>query len=294
MKNVIGLDIGGTSSKFGFVFGEKILRQGSLPTCLTDDPRDFIARLKRELGDLSGVAGLGVGAPNGNHHRGTIELAPNLKWKGIIPLANMLQEELGIPVTLTNDANAAALGEMIYGGAKGMKNFVSVTLGTGLGSGFIIDGKLVTGHSGFAGELGQITAVPGGRLCGCGRLGCLETYVSATGIVKTATELGGKFTNSKEIAEAALAGNPIALKAFDETAKALAIALATAVAITSPEAIFLFGGLAQSRELLFGPLQKYFDLNLHNIFQGTVKILPSGLPESDAAILGAASLVARN
>lgn len=291
MKKVMGLDIGGTSSKFGTVVDGKIIRQGSLPTCETDDPVDFIRRLKAALGDLSGIEGLGVGAPNGNHLRQTIELAPNLKWKGIIPLARMLEDELNIPVRLTNDANAAALGELKYGSARDMKNFVSVTLGTGLGSGFIVGGELLTGHSGFAGELGQVTVVPGGRLCGCGRLGCLETYVSATGIVKTAQELGGKFSTSREIADSAAAGDVLALKAFDETAKILAVALANTVAVTSPEAIFLFGGLAQAKDLLFRPLQKYFSENLHNIFRGTVSILPSGLPESDAAILGAASLV---
>ncbi len=269
MKKVIGLDIGGTSSKFGIVENGVILRHGNLPTCVTDDPQDFIGRLKTALGDLSGITAMGVGAPNGNHLRGTIELAPNLKWKGIVPMAKLLQEAMGIPVTLTNDANAAALGELKYGSARGMKNFISVTLGTGLGSGYVVDGKLMIGHSGFAGELGQVTVVPGGRLCGCGRLGCLETYVSA---------------------EAAKIGDAKALQAFDETAKILALALANTVAITSPEAIFLFGGLAQAKDLLMTPLEKYFAMNLHNIFRGTVRILPSGLPESDAAILGAASL----
>ncbi|MES2527350.1 MAG: ROK family protein [Bdellovibrionota bacterium] len=290
MKKVIGLDIGGTSSKFGIVENGVILRRGNLPTCLNDDPQDFIERLKIALGDLSGVEAMGVGAPNGNPLRGTIELAPNLKWKGIVPMANLLQEAMGIPVTLTNDANAAALGELKYGSARGMKNFISVTLGTGLGSGYVVDGKLMTGHSGFAGELGQVTAIPEGRLCGCGRRGCLETYVSATGIVKTFQELGGELTTSKEVAEAAGRGDTKAIQAFDETAKIFAVTLANTVAITSPEAIFLFGGLAQAKELLINPLEKYFALNLHNIFRGTVRILPSGLPENDAAILGASSL----
>jgi glucokinase len=289
---IIGLDIGGTSSKFGVVNSEgQILEQGAIPTCETDDPAHFVKRLQERLKPLmDGVKAIGVGAPNGNFFSGSIELAPNLKWKGIVPMAKMIEEALGVPVRLTNDANAAAMGEMKFGAAQRMKNFIVITLGTGLGSGIVINGEVVLGHSGFAGELGQTIIIPEGRLCGCGRHGCLETYASATGIVKTAREFGLTVEHAAEVADLAVKGNSEALKCFEYTGELLGRALANAVTFSSPEAIFLFGGLVKSGELLMGPVQKHFAKNLHNVYQGTVKVLPSGLKESDAAILGAASL----
>lgn len=289
---VIGIDIGGTSTKFGVVNSEgQILEQGSLVTCETEDPAHFVERLKLTLKPLmNSVSSIGVGAPNGNFFSGSIELAPNLKWKGIVPMAKMIKEALGVPVRLTNDANAAAMGEMKFGHAKGMKNFIVITLGTGLGSGIVINGEVVLGHSGFAGELGQIITVPEGRLCGCGRKGCLETYASATGIMRTAHEYGLNVKDAAALAQAALDGNQKALECFEYTGELLGRSLANAVAFSSPEAIFLFGGLVKSGDLLMRPTQKHFEKNLHNVFQGTVKLLPSGLKESDAAILGAASL----
>lgn len=313
MKKVLGIDIGGTSTKYGVVDSNgKICTQGSIITCVNADPNDFIQRLSHALNPLfeeygkENFLGIGVGAPNGNFYTGTIELAPNLKWRGIVPLVSLIEKEFNLSTTLTNDANAAALGEMIYGHAKGMKNFIIITLGTGLGSGIVIDGNLVYGHTGFAGELGHVTVVPDGRLCGCERRGCLETYASATGIVKTVKELlqqssedsllrslNDSELNAKHITDAALKGDRIAIKAYDFTAKILGLALSNAVVFSSPEAIFLFGGLAQAKDVLFKPTKDYFEKNVMNVFQSKVKLLPSGLPESDAAILGAAALVVK-
>lgn len=310
---VLGIDIGGTNTKFGVVDSHgEILAQGSIITCETDDPNHFIDRLGLALQPLfdkfhqEHFIGIGVGAPNGNFYTGTIEMAPNLKWRGVVPLVALLEKKFQLKTVLTNDANAAAIGEMIYGHAKGMKNFIVITLGTGLGSGIVINGELVYGHTGFAGELGHVIVIPEGRLCGCGRKGCLETYASATGIVKTVKELlknssessslrelNEKDLNAKHITEAALKGDPIALKAYDYTAAILGRALTDFVVFSSPEAIFLFGGLAQAKDVLFKPTKNYFENNLMNVFKNTVKLLPSGLPESDAAILGSAALIAK-
>jgi glucokinase len=311
---VIGIDIGGTSTKFGIVDTRgSILYQSSIITCETADPLDFIARLTKELsiqiekfGGVPNFAGIGIGAPNGNYHSGAVEFAPNLKWKGKVELVRLIEDRLNIKTVLTNDANAAALGEMMYGNAVGMKNFLLFTLGTGLGCGVVVNGELVYGHTGFAGELGHMIVEPHGRECGCGRLGCLETYASATGIVKTVfelmdktdmesslRELGPTEITAKQITEAALQGDEIALSAYLYTADILARALANAVVFTSPEAIFLFGGLTQAKDLLFNPTKKFFEQNLLNIFQNSVKLLPSGLPESDAAILGAAAVATK-
>jgi glucokinase len=306
-KYTIGLDVGGTSSKYGVVdLAGKILEQGSLETCRTSDVQDFVERLAdvlnpliEKFGGAKNFKGMGVGAPNGNHYTGNIELAPNLKWVGIVPLAKLLEQKFSMRTTLTNDANAAAMGEMIYGAAKGMKDFMVITLGTGLGSGIVVDGKVLLGVSGMAGEVGQVIVEKNGRLCGCGRQGCLETYASATGIVKTVKEklqtekssLTGQDITSASISQAAQAGDKVALEAFAFTGEILGLALANAVAFSSPEAIFLFGGLARSGDLLMKPTQEAFDKYLHNIFQGTVRLLPSALPDSDAAILGASALV---
>lgn len=312
-KITIGIDIGGTNTKLGVVDPSgKILASSRIQTTQYPKIADFVAALDKEIKALiekSGnvdLAAIGIGAPNGNYLKGTIEQAPNLAWKGIVPLCSMLGKYFPVPVVLTNDANAAALGEMIYGGAKGMKNFIILTLGTGLGSGIVINGELVYGKTGFAGEMGHLTMEPFGRECGCGREGCLETYVSATGIVKTVFELFAERRDpsplrkvafddmtSKMIAEAADDGDQIALAAFEQTAEMLALAICNTAAFCSPEAIFLFGGLAQSGDLLFDPLNRFVDENIMGYYRRTFRIVPSSLNEADAAILGASALAVK-
>ena len=314
MKEVaIGIDIGGTNTVFGIVDkkGNCIIKN-SISTDAYDDVKLYVKDLCisiKETIKLTDedfeIKGIGLGAPNGNYYKGTIEFAPNLKFKGIIPLVDMIKNQLEYPVIiLTNDANAAAIGEMIYGGAKDMKNFIMITLGTGVGSGIIVNGELVYGHDGFAGEIGHTIVDPNGRMCGCGRKGCLETYASAPGIKRTVFEL---LANSNEPSElravsfndlsgkmidnAALNGDKIALESFEFTGKILGLKLADAIAHTSPEAIFLFGGLAQAGDLIFKPTLYYMEKNLLNIFKNKVKLLPSQLEGSDAAILGASALV---
>ncbi|NSW93765.1 MAG: ROK family protein [Bacteroidales bacterium] len=311
MKEVTaGVDIGGTNTVFGLVdkTGDVIV-EGNLITTDYPEIHDFTRALGSALRsmlksnpDLK-LIGTGIGAPNANYHKGTIELAPNLAWKGIVPLADLVKKEIDVPVVVTNDANAAAMGEMIFGGAKGMKEFIVLTLGTGLGSGIVINGQMVYGHTGHAGELGHTTIVPGGRVCGCGRRGCYETYASASGLVRTVLEMLSELRDpsvlrdippsqltSKRIAEAAAEKDPIAVKAMDFTAEKIAFGIINAIAFSSPEAVFLFGGLAQAGEALFEPVRKYVDSMVMPIFRGTVKILPSNVPESNAAVLGAAAL----
>jgi glucokinase len=251
------------------------------------------------------VVGIGVGAPNGNYYNGTIGFAPNLNFKGVVPVVDFIKGKFDFEVVvLTNDANAAAMGEMIYGGAKGMRDFIMITLGTGVGSGIVVNGEMVYGHDGFAGELGHVIAVPEGRNCGCGRKGCLETYTSANGIKRTVFELLANTIehselrnisynelSSKMIDEAAKRSDIIAKAAFDYTGKILGKKLADAIAHTSPEAIFLFGGLAQAGNLIFEPTKRYMEEALLNIYKDKVKLLPSQLPPGDAAILGASALV---
>jgi len=314
MKEIsIGIDIGGTNSVIGIVdkHGTVICHDSILtanyktPELFVEECAALINKLLKSIPEQCGLVGIGIGAPNGNYYKGTIEFAPNLKWKGIIEFVNIFKSHFDVPTFLTNDANAAALGELIYGDAKGMKDFVVVTLGTGLGSGFVINGNLVYGHDGFAGELGHTIVFPEkGRLCGCGRKGCLETYCSATGIVRTVIELmeesdedselrsikKEKIT-SKLIAEAALRGDALANSAFDYTAKILGMKLADVVAITSPEAIFLFGGLAQSGDLILKPTKEYMEKYMLPIFKNKVKLLHSKLEGTTAAILGASALV---
>lgn len=315
MKSIVtvGIDIGGTNTKIGVVDKDgKILTNTRITTTNYPKIAAFVAALDSEIrgllekaGDVE-LAAIGIGAPNGNYLKGTIEQAPNLAWKGVVPLCDMLKKYFPVPVVLTNDANAAALGEMIYGGAKGMKNFIILTLGTGLGSGIVINGELVYGHTGFAGEMGHLTMEPFGRECGCGREGCLETYVSATGIVKTVQELFAERRDpsrlrkipfdqltSKMIAEAADEGDQIALAAFDQTAEMLATAINNAAAFCSPEAIFLFGGLVQSGDLLLDPLNRAVDENIMGYYRKSFKIIPSCLSEADAAILGASALAVK-
>lgn len=308
----IGIDIGGTNTKIGVVDREgNLLQHTSIETTsyeLVDDYFKGMANAIRELlGKMDGatsIAGVGVGAANGNYYTGTIDRSTNLRWKHSIPLAKMFQDEFQVPSLITNDANAAALGEMVYGNAKTMKDFVMITLGTGLGSGFVCNGSLLNGHHGIAGELGHTTVNPNGRYCNCGKRGCLETYVSATGIRRTVYKLladhledselrGISFDdlNTKMITEAALRGDLVAKSCFDYTGRILGIKLADTVVHTDPEAIFLFGGLAQAGDLIFAPTIRSMEENLMPLFRGKVKVLPSGLQNQAAPILGASSLI---
>jgi glucokinase len=287
---VLGIDIGGTFTKYGLVDIEgNIFTEGSVPSDKHLDVNNFILEFREKVFSHFDknkflLKGIGIGAPNGNYYNGTIEFAPNLKWKGIVKLAELFENHFSFPTKVTNDANAAAMGEMLYGHARSMKDFIMITLGTGLGSGLVVNGKLVYGHDGFAGELGHTSVFMDGRECGCGKRGCLETYVSVTGIERTVFELlssemdeselrsicFGKL-DGKMISEAALRGDKIALKAFDYTGKILGLKMADAVAHTSPEAIFIFGGLANSGNLIFNPAKKYFEEFLLPIFRGKVK-----------------------
>ncbi len=311
MKEVVaGIDIGGTNTVFGLVDRSgNILFENRLKTTEYPKISSFISALTDGIevmikGDKDlNLKAIGIGAPNANYHKGTIELAPNLAWKGIVPLAEYIREKIDVPVMVTNDANAASMGEMLFGGAKNMKDFIVLTLGTGLGSGIVINGEMVYGHTGFAGELGHTIVVPGGRDCGCGRQGCLETYGSATGLVRTVLymlsemreesilrHIGAAEITARSITEAAVKKDPIALEAMNYTAEMLALGIVNAIAFSSPEAVFLFGGLANAGEMLFAPIREYVDQNILPIFKGTVKIFPSGVPESNAAVLGAAAL----
>lgn len=313
MKEVaVGIDIGGTYTKYGIIDREgNCLINGSISTTQEKKLDSYLNLLKstideaaKDIKESIKIKGIGIGAPNGNFYKGTIEYAPNLAWKGVIPFIDEFKKYYDLPMFLTNDANAAAIGEMVYGGAKNMKNFIIITLGTGLGSGLVVSGELVYGHDGFAGELGHLTIVPGGRMCATGRRGSLETYVSAPGIRRTVFELladsleDSEFRNitfnkltAKMISEAARKGDKIAMEAFERTGKYLGEALADTVAHTSPEAIFLFGGLANAGELIFEPTKRHMELNLLKIFKNKVKILPSGLTEINAAVMGASALV---
>lgn len=309
MQYSIGIDIGGTTTVMGVVnkLGD-ILFEAELFTTTFNLFEDLVEacyqalRPEIEKRGRHSFKGIGIGAPNANYIKGTIEHAPNLKWKGVVPLVATFEQKFEMAVVVTNDANAAAIGEMMYGAAKGMTDFIMITLGTGVGSGIVSNGKIIYGHNSFAGEIGHTTAVRDGRLCGCGKKGCLETYASATGIVRTAQEfldtsqedsLLRKMDkiSSKAIFEAAKQNDKLALEIFDYTGKILGQSLADAVAFTEPEAIILFGGLAQAGKYLFEPTKKYMEANLLPIYREKVKLLPSELKESDAAILGAASLI---
>ncbi|WMX12214.1 MULTISPECIES: ROK family protein [unclassified Aureispira] len=312
MKVSVGIDIGGTNTVWGIIDEQgQVQLEGNIRTKDYTNPNDFVAKLALDIKeDLQlhpqfELVGMGVGAPNGNYFNGTIEHAPNLIWKGIVPLQKMFQTHFDLPVWITNDANAAAIGEMLFGAAKGMKDFVVVTLGTGLGSGFVVNGELIYGHDAFAGELGHTIIERDGRLCGCSRKGCLETYASATGIVRTAKErlehYEGKSLlqeqeriSSRIIAECAEKGDALALEIFDYTAQQLGYSLANTVAITSPEAIILFGGLANSGALIAAPTKHYMEAYMLNIFQNKVKLLVSTVPQHHAAILGAGALAWKN
>ena len=308
MQYSIGKDIGGTNSVMGIVATNGVIVwQDCLSTKSFLVVEDFVEACYQVLTPqinklgLLNITGIGIGAPNGNYYTGCIEFAPNLNWQGNIPLAKLFTQKFNLPATVTNDANAAAIGEMMYGVAKGMNDFIMITLGTGVGSGFVANGKLIYGHDGFAGELGHVIAVRNGRQCGCGRKGCLETYASATGIVTTAVDFLKETTEtselrnlanitSKDIYNAAVNGDAIALKIFEFTGKILGQCIADAIAITSPEAVILFGGLAQAGKYIFEPTKKYMEMNLLKIYKDKVKLLPSNLKESTVAILGAAAL----
>ncbi len=309
---VIGVDIGGTSSKYGLVDIEgNVLAEGSICTDIYDTAEDFqkglyeaIEKTIAPIKNTIEIKGVGFGAPNANFYKGTIENAANLKWKGVVYFADLFKKYFNVPVVLTNDANAAAIGEGLYGGAKGMNDYIIITLGTGLGSGIVANGKLIYGFDGFAGELGHTIVVPDGRQCGCGRKGCLENYASATGIKRTAFELmcnmmveselrkyNYRDLTSEKIYEAAKNNDPIALKAFEYTGTVLGTQLSNAAAYTTPEAIFLFGGLAKAGELLFKPTRESFEEHLLPIYKNKIKILPSGLQDKNIAVLGAAALI---
>jgi len=311
IKIVIGIDIGGTNTGFGLVeLSGKILAKDAMPTYAEQPAEDFFRRLFEKIDlllhenpDRFDVCGVGIGAPNANYYTGRIENPPNLSWK-IVDVVALVKKYMNVQVALTNDANAAALGEMQFGNARGMKNFVEITLGTGLGSGIIVNGELVYGHSGFAGEMGHLMIERNGRVCGCGKRGCLEAYASATGLARTAIELLVTETDksplrsiptqqitSKSVYEAAITGDAIANKAFEITGRLLGETLANTVEYLSPEAIFLFGGMAAAGDLIFRPAKEHMEKNLLPIFRNKVKILPSGLAENEAAILGAAALI---
>lgn len=308
----IGIDIGGTNIVWGIVNEQgSVLQKGQWSTLAYPQAAGFVQQAAQTIQDLLQanptykLAGIGIGAPNGNYFNGTIEFAPNLVWEGVVPLKALFQEHFEVPVWVTNDANAAAIGEQQFGAAQGQDDFVIVTLGTGVGSGFVVNGELVYGHDGFAGELGHTIVERQGRSCGCGRLGCLETYASATGIVRTAVERLAMYKEhsllqeeetitAKSIAVAANQGDVLALDIFDYTAQQLGFSLANMVAITSPALIVLFGGLANAGDLILAPTKRYMEENLLNIFQNKVAVLPSTIPENDAAILGAAALVWKN
>lgn len=310
--NVVGIDIGGTNSVFGIVDAQgNVLASNSIKTQAYPVLEEYINALGNGIleliaknGGIEKINGIGVGAPNGNYYTGNIEHAANLPWKGIVPFAKMLSEKVGVPVTLTNDANAAAIGEMKYGAARGMRDFIMITLGTGVGSGVVANGQLIYGHDGNAGELGHVIVRRDGRPCGCGNKGCLETYTSATGVARTAKEMlqnrAGEDSllrkieldkiTSKDVFDAAMAGDAIAKDIFAFTGQVLGEALADFVKFSSPEAFVLFGGLAKAGDLLLNPLKKAMDDNLMPVFKGKVKVLFSEMKDADAAVLGASAL----
>ena len=308
----LGVDIGGTNTKFGLVDRSgRSVAEMSIATNAHEPAENLVARLhgsveemRRPLAAQYALRGIGIGAPNANFYRGTIENPPNLNWKGVVDIAGLVRKYYDLPVAVTNDANAAALGEMLYGAARGMKNFIVITLGTGLGSGIVAGGELVYGADGFAGEIGHTIVDPQGRECGCGQRGHLETYASATGICRTVSELLAirraeselrsippRDLTSRMIAEAAARGDAVAKEAFEFTGNILGMKLADSVAHVSPEAIILFGGLAAAGAILFDPTKKSLEEHLLPIFRGKVRLLPSGLKEGDTAVLGASALI---
>ena len=308
---VIGLDLGGTNSVFGIVDARgNIVATTAIKTQAYPDFDDYVNASVDALmpiidtvGGIEKIKALGIGAPNGNYYNGTIEYAANLVWQGVVPIAKKFEEALGIPVIVTNDANAAAVGEFTYGVARGMKNFIMITLGTGVGSGIYINGQLVLGCDGLAGELGHLTVVPGGRTCGCGRKGCLETYCSATGVARTAREYLDKRDTpsllrdikpeditSFEVYKAAVAGDELAKEIFEVTGSMLGEACANFALFCSPEAFIFMGGLTKAGDLLMKPLQKAYDEHVLSVYKGKAKLMLSGLKDSETAVLGASAL----
>ena len=309
---VIGLDLGGTNSVFGVVDSKgEIIATTSIKTQAYPSVDQYIMesvkaikQIAEQVGGMEKIRAMGIGAPCGNYYKGTIEHAANLVWaKGIVPLANMFVNELGIPVVVTNDAKAAAMGEMKYGAAVGMNNFVELTLGTGVGSGIVANGQLIYGFDGFAGELGHMIVEPDGRPCGCGRKGCLETYCSATGVVRTAIamlEESSEATSLRDIAtdkltsyevyKAAMAGDTMAQEVFKQTGRRIGIACANIATFLSPEAFIFFGGLAQAGELLLRPIEEAYNENVLSLYKGKARFLMSGLDGANAAILGASAI----
>lgn len=309
---VIGLDLGGTNAVFGVVDSKgEIIATTSIKTQAYPSVDQYIMesvkaikQIAEQVGGMEKIRAMGIGAPCGNYYKGTIEHAANLVWaKGIVPLANMFVNELGIPVVVTNDAKAAAMGEMKYGVAVGMNNFVELTLGTGVGSGIVANGQLIYGFDGFAGELGHMIVEPDGRPCGCGRKGCLETYCSATGVVRTAiamleespeaTSLRDIATDkltSYEVYKAAMAGDTMAQEVFKQTGRRIGIACANIATFLSPEAFIFFGGLAQAGELLLRPIEEAYNENVLSLYKGKARFLMSGLDGAKAAILGASAI----
>ena len=307
----IGIDIGGTYTVFGLV--DKLgncLAQESIFTKEFKEFSSFVNAITSKVNELElynkedyKLAGIGIGAPNANHRDGSIQDASNLSWEGKLPLKEYLQENFNVPIKVTNDANASAIAEKLYGGAKEMNNFMVLTLGTGLGSGIVVNNKLVYGHSGFAGELGHIIARPEGRQCGCGRYGCLETYVSATGIKRTVSKLLAKYSyksdlrgipfnrmSAKKLADAAFKGDKIAIESFEYTGKILGIALANVVAINNPQAIFLAGGLSKAGDLLLKPTRYHMEENLLSVYKGKTNLRIT-LVEGNSGILGSAAMI---
>lgn len=308
---VIGLDLGGTNSEFGIVDANAhIVASTRVKTAghgdvnqYVDDCVEALRPIINQVGGIESIHAMGIGAPNGNYYTGCIEFAPNLPWKGNIPLAQMFSERLGIPVRLTNDANAAAVGEMQYGVAKGMQNFIMITLGTGVGSGIVCNGQMVLGCDGMAGELGHVIVEKDGRQCGCGRKGCLECYCSATGIARTARELLEKTDKPSSlrdipldkidglaITQAARNGDAMALEIFEYTGRILGEACANFTAFSSPEAFVFFGGLSKAGDLIMNPIKKAYEENVLKVYKGKAKLLVSELDGASAAVLGASAL----
>ena len=308
---VIGLDMGGTNSVFGIVDQRgTIVAQTAIKTKGYPDVNDYVAAAVEALqpaldvvGGIEKIRGMGIGAPNGNYYNGTIEYAANLEWEGIVPIGELFEKALGVPCRVTNDANAAAMGEMAYGVVKGMKNWIIITLGTGVGSGIVVDGKIVYGSDGFAGELGHFMVERDGRPCGCGRKGCLETYCSATGVARTARELLSKSNTpsplrdldpekitSYDVFLAAEKGDELALEIFNFTGELLGRSCANFATFNSPEAFVFFGGLCKAGHYIMDPIKKAYNDNILNIFKGKAQILVSSLKGSEAAVLGASAI----
>jgi glucokinase len=311
MEIVLGIDIGGTTTTLGFTDKEgNMLAETVIPTLSQQHITEYLPRLYTAIDALFAPLqashswkAIGIGVPNGNYFKGTVENPPNLQWGGVVHLCRLFDEKYKLPTFLTNDANAAAIGEMKFGVAKNMKDFVLLTLGTGLGSGIVVNGELVYGHTGFAGELGHTTVNYDGRLCGCGKRGCLETYVSVTGIRRTVSKLladslvhselravSQEQLTGEMITDEALKGDKIALQAFEYTGEIFGRKLAEFTVFTSPEAFILFGGLARAKDLLLQPTLKHLEANIFSAFHGTVKILYSALQDKNAAVLGASAL----